>query len=74
MIFLILGICGITWLVQGKHSYTGPKDIDGLLALARHGLQKGEVLTSHQLVAMRSRDAPFAEKEKNDTVAHAVQA
>lgn len=44
VIFLILGICGITWILQGKRHYTGPKDIDGLLALARHGLQLGQVV------------------------------
>jgi hypothetical protein len=44
VIFLILGICGLTWQLQGKKRYTGPKDIDGLLALARYGAQRGEVI------------------------------
>lgn len=50
VIFLILGICGITWLLQGKKHYTGPRDIDGLLALARHGLQLGQVVDDGRIV------------------------
>ena len=51
VVFLILGISGATWLLKGKKHYTGPKDIDGLLALARYGLQLGQVVDEDQLAA-----------------------
>lgn len=51
VIFLILAISGITWLTKGKKHYTGPKDIDGLLALARYGLQLGQVVDEDALAA-----------------------
>lgn len=44
VIFLILAVSGITWLVSGRKHYTGPRDIDGLLALARGSLHFGEVV------------------------------
>jgi hypothetical protein len=30
------------WFIDGRRNFTGPRDIDGLLQLARRGLQKGE--------------------------------
>lgn len=44
VIFLILAVSGITWLVSGKKHYSGPRDIDGLLALARGNLKLGQVV------------------------------
>ena len=56
VIFLILAVSGITWLVQGKTNYAGPKDIEGLLALARHGLQKGELIEGRHRAGSRVGD------------------
>lgn len=54
VIFLILGISGLTWIFKGKKHYTGPKDIDGLLALARYGLQLGQVVDEDAIIATHS--------------------
>lgn len=41
-------------MISGRKHYAGPKDIDGLLALARHGLQKGEYVDQDLLARVRS--------------------
>lgn len=55
VIFLILGVSAITWFAKGKKHYTGPRDIDGLLALARYGLQLGEVVDEQALAAVHAQ-------------------
>ena len=41
---LILLVSLATYLIQGRKHFTGPRDIEGLLKMARHGLQKGETV------------------------------
>jgi hypothetical protein len=30
------------WFIDGRRNFTGPRDIEGLIMLARQGLQKGQ--------------------------------
>lgn len=62
VIFLILAVSGVMWLAQGKRNYSGPKDIEGLLALARHGVQKGELLEGRHRAASRVGDGDIEVK------------
>lgn len=46
-------LSGLTWLFQGRKSYCGPRDLGGLLELARVEVNHGEVSSSRP-ASMRS--------------------
>ncbi|GAA5909399.1 hypothetical protein JCM5296_007025 [Sporobolomyces johnsonii] len=33
----------LTWFVQGRHTFTGPRDLGGLFELARAEVDRGEI-------------------------------
>lgn len=66
VIFLILAVSGVTWLITGRKHYTGPRDIDGLLALARGNFHLGQIVDEDVLAAT------YAEKTGQPIVKESV--
>lgn len=54
----------VTWIFQGRKTFTGPRDLGGLLELARAEVNDERVLSRHSTRRRASRSRERAREEK----------